>query len=152
MTKISALFFSRAMSKGDLSNLLKAWTSAPYLISSSTTSRWWCSVAQCKAVIFSMSLAFTSAPFYYRKATFQQTLVTVAQVQDPITNYRGFPQRSHILKFRSCLRNIKGKNILKFSWVLTDIMLSMSGSSKDITGKLYQMGEEGERTDFCCIY
>lgn len=48
LTRTSALFFSRAKSEADLSNLLKPLTWAPYLVSSSTTSRWWCSVAHVK--------------------------------------------------------------------------------------------------------
>lgn len=96
MTRISALFFSRAMSKADLSNLLKAWTSAPHLISSSTTSRWWCSVAQCRAVIFSMSLAFTSAPFCYRKVIFSDTGYTSTGARSHHQIKRNSMETTHI--------------------------------------------------------
>ena len=115
MTRISALFFSRAMSKADLSNLLKAWTSAPYLISSSTTSRWWCSVAQCKAVIFSISLAFTSAPFCHKKVIFFKEYVRIFQKWDNKWDIKNIIKRISRINFK-VLKSRQKKNWLSKAW------------------------------------
>lgn len=66
---------------------------------------------------------------------FKETLDTVAQVQDAITNTEDF-HRLYIFKLRSRLRKSKGKNISQVTLSADRHNASVSGSSKDITGEL----------------